>query len=171
MILNIEEIEEGLTERDFTCEPSFLDLVEESSSSFVTPVGVHLQLMRRGGNVSLTGDISFSVELLCSRCARSFKRSFCERVEALYRKEKPELREGEGQLSGEEVETLFYDGETIDLSTPIRDTILLSVPIKPLCREDCKGLCPRCGKDLNEGPCDCPKESSDPRWRRLAELK
>ena len=77
---------------------------------------------------------------------------------------------------GEEVEATFdpdtvdeesYQGKEIDLSPAVREQILLSVPAAPLCGEDCKGLCPKCGKDLNEGDCGCDRSVIDPRWAAL----
>jgi uncharacterized protein len=58
----------------------------------------------------------------------------------------------------------------LDLSEAIRQNALLAVPMKPLCREDCSGLCQQCGKDLNKGQCDCNKSEIDPRWAKLADL-
>ncbi len=59
---------------------------------------------------------------------------------------------------------------TIDLEGLVRDAIGLEIPLNPLCRPDCAGLCPRCGADLNEGMCDCPPDQGDPRWSALREL-
>jgi uncharacterized protein len=59
---------------------------------------------------------------------------------------------------------------SIDLTEAIRQYALLTVPMKALCKQDCAGLCPRCGQNLNQGKCDCPAEETDPRWARLNEL-
>ena len=67
----------------------------------------------------------------------------------------------------ETVDEEGYSGKEIDLQPAVREQILLSVPPPPLCREDCKGLCPQCGKDLNEGECGCDRTVLDPRWAAL----
>lgn len=67
----------------------------------------------------------------------------------------------------ETVDEDTYEGKEIDLSPAVREQVLLSVPASPLCREDCNGLCPACGKDLNEGDCGCDRTVIDPRWAAL----
>ena len=69
----------------------------------------------------------------------------------------------EPDLSDEEI----YSGKEIDLKPALREQILLSIPPSPVCSDDCKGLCPRCGKDLNEGECGCDRTVMDPRWAAL----
>jgi DUF177 domain-containing protein len=64
-----------------------------------------------------------------------------------------------------------YAGKEIDLKPAIREQILLQIPAPPLCAEDCKGLCPRCGKDLNEGECGCDRAVMDPRWAALKRIQ
>lgn len=170
MRVSLEEIKGALTRKKFACEPSVLDL-PENVPLFGRTIGVDLQFSRRRGGISVLGEVSFRAELVCSRCAKTFQSHLEEPVDLLYKKGKPEIEEGEVRLSDEETRTVFYDGDTIDLSEPIRDTVLLAMPMKPLCSVDCKGLCQHCGKDLNEGPCSCKEEETEPRWRRLTELK
>jgi uncharacterized protein len=71
----------------------------------------------------------------------------------------------------ETVDEEVYDGKEIDLGEAIREQILLALPPAPLCREDCKGLCATCGKDLNEGECGCDRAVHDPRWDALKALQ
>jgi uncharacterized protein len=59
----------------------------------------------------------------------------------------------------------------LDLTEAIRQYKVMALPMKPLCREECAGICPTCGKNLNEGPCDCPSDEADPRWAELLKLK
>ena len=66
---------------------------------------------------------------------------------------------------------LHPETDKIDLAKDIRDYAILAVPMKKLCSEDCKGLCPKCGKNLNDGTCDCHEEKMDPRWEPLQKLK
>ena len=66
----------------------------------------------------------------------------------------------------------YYDGDRLDLGEVVREQVLLALPLKPLCREDCRGLCPRCGQNRNLGPCGCPppEEPGDPRLEPLRKL-
>jgi uncharacterized protein len=73
----------------------------------------------------------------------------------------------------EKIDIIYLHPETdkIDLSEDVRDYALLALPMKKLCSENCKGLCPKCGKNLNDGPCECRDEKIDPRWEPLQKLK
>ncbi len=64
-----------------------------------------------------------------------------------------------------------FDGQRLNLAPAVRENLLLALPLKEVCREDCKGLCPTCGQNLNEQPCECRPSVVDPRWARLQELK
>src|SRR3989344_4322101 len=65
----------------------------------------------------------------------------------------------------------LYEGDDFNLGGIIREQVILALPLQTLCKKNCKGLCQRCGKDLNEGPCDCKQEQADPRWRPLKAFK
>jgi uncharacterized protein len=71
----------------------------------------------------------------------------------------------------EDVVYIHPDTDKIDLDKDIRDYAILAVPMKKLCSVDCKGLCPKCGNNLNEGPCNCSEEEIDPRWEPIRKLK
>jgi uncharacterized protein len=71
----------------------------------------------------------------------------------------------------ETVDEEGYEGKEIDLAPGIREQILLALPPSPLCKEDCQGLCPTCGKDLNEGACECDRTVTDPRWEALKAIQ
>jgi uncharacterized protein len=75
------------------------------------------------------------------------------------------------RAKGEDEEAFSIDrNHIVDLSELIRQTLLVNLPLQPLCRAECAGLCPQCGKNLNEGPCDCPTETVDPRFAALESL-
>jgi uncharacterized protein len=76
-----------------------------------------------------------------------------------------------GDLSVEDLSFGFYEREEVDLAPLVRETMILALPTKPLCREDCRGLCPRCGANRNGGECGCRQEWSDPRLEVLRDLK
>jgi len=94
-----------------------------------------------------------------------------EEFEGLYLTLKEAPREDEVELSPDDMEIGFLREEAVEVEEILKERIWLSIPMKPLCKEDCKGLCPTCGKDLNEGECDCPKEAIDPRFAVLKDLK
>ena len=64
-----------------------------------------------------------------------------------------------------------FTGEELDLCEAVQEQVIMALPVRPLCREDCRGLCPVCGADLNEESCTCAEKTVDPRWKALSELK
>lgn len=101
----------------------------------------------------------------CRRCLTPLHGRLDCHVRELYRPRPP------GEPPDQDEETYPLSGEMLDLRPLVRDAVLLDLPIAPLCRADCAGLCPTCGADLNEGPCDCPPPAVDPRWAALDVLR
>src|SRR5206468_3309557 len=87
-----------------------------------------------------------------------------------HKKHVDEEEEVEASFDPDNVDEESYSGKEIDLRPALREQILLSIPPSPLCKEDCKGLCPVCGKDLNEGDCGHDKTAPDPRWAALKNI-
>jgi uncharacterized protein len=112
-----------------------------------------------GRHLVVAGTITTSGVYPCSRCLTPVS---VDRKETL-----SEVYGTEAELP-EDVEP--YNGEYIDLTKTVRETLVLSEPMRVLCRPDCKGLCPQCGANLNEGPCSCPDDRIDPRLEKLGEL-
>ncbi|HSR69726.1 MAG TPA: DUF177 domain-containing protein [Acidobacteriota bacterium] len=120
----------------------------------------------------IKGRVEGRLNLPCCRCLepvplevdKSFQVEYCP---------DPELAEEgeEFELEYEDLETGFYRGDKIDLAGLVNEQLLLEVPMKPICRPDCKGLCPQCGANWNEESCECSQESLDPRLAVLAKLK
>lgn len=123
------------------------------------PVFFELTLSREGEGFSLRGPISFSLGLTCSRCLKEFKRNFEVFVDLKLMPE-VEMCEEELELRDEDMETAFFKGDEVDLAPFIWEEMMLCVPIKPLCTEDCRGICPLCGRDRNCETCECTEEGS-----------
>jgi uncharacterized protein len=83
----------------------------------------------------------------------------------------PTARDEEIELKPGELDVGFFAGEGLEFNDSLRELILMEVPMKPVCRLDCRGLCPQCGANLNAGQCACPVEEADPRWAKLQALK
>lgn len=122
------------------------------------PVRVDLQATFLGGVYWLEGTVEGEAILRCGRCLGEFRHPFRASLNEKYR-----------QWTAKDAdEEPLPDGERLVLDERLRETVLLALPMRPLCCEDCRGLCPRCGKLLNEGSCACPKEDIDPRLAKLA---
>lgn len=117
------------------------------------------------GGIQVTAAVTAPWTGECRRCLRPVAGVLRTRVRELYRPRPP------GEPPDEDEETYPLSGELLDLKPLVRDAILLDLPIAPLCRDDCAGLCPTCGADLNDGPCACPPASGDPRWAALDALR
>lgn len=114
------------------------------------------------GGVEVTATVTAPWSGECRRCLRPLGGELRTSVREMYR---PRAR---GEPPDEE--TYPLGGDQLDLRPLVRDALLLALPIAPLCREDCLGLCPSCGADLNNGPCGCPAPAADPRWAPLERL-
>lgn len=99
----------------------------------------------------------------CSRCLQRLERPLRLEVDEVYR--------SGGPLRNEEADTYPMSGEELDLELAVRDLVLLELPATPLCRPSCRGLCTRCGSDLNTSPCRCVDLASDSRFGSLSELR
>ncbi|MFQ5894949.1 MAG: DUF177 domain-containing protein [Nitrospinota bacterium] len=163
---------------DIAEEGLALDVEEEATAlkwtfgefPVVGPVRVRGQLERSRGGVALRGAVSAAIELICSRCLRPFRQRVEQEFQVQFLPRPPGPPEAAKEINAEEPDEAYIEGETLDVGVVARDHLGLALPMKPLCREDCPGLCPRCGKDLNEGPCGCAAEGADPRLAALAEL-
>jgi|GEM_PF-695655 len=112
----------------------------------------------------LSGRLRVDIDLECSRCLAPVRYTINETVKhVLTRVSLGEESEAEWSLFG-------GDDTEFNLAPLVRELILVSLPRKPLCRIDCRGLCPHCGFDLNTGSCECGKTTTDPRWASLADL-
>ena len=133
------------------------------------PVAVDLSYYRSGMDVVFGGELEARAEATCARCAEQFDTK-CGRSFRFVLAPKA-VGEPDSDLRAEDLEFSFYEGEEIDLSPLIREQVLLALPTRPLCKEDCRGLCPQCGANLNRDVCGCGGEAPDPRLEILRTLK
>ncbi len=127
-------------------------------------------LLRIQRSILVKCALDTEVELTCSRCLEQFRHPLKIKFEEEFL---PTVDVTSGvPLPAPEEATAFTIDEQhiIDLTEAIRQYSLMAIPMKALCSEDCAGLCPSCGKNLNEGKCDCPAQDIDPRWSKLTKL-
>ncbi len=122
-------------------------------------------------DIRIKGDLTTRLEWACARCLEpvilDVKRSF----DLLYRPLGADAGRAELSVTAAEAEVSYYEGEGLLLEDVVREQVLLAVPLKALCREDCRGLCPHCGKNLNSGECSCAEPVEDRRWNPLKEIR
>ena len=149
MIINVKRIpEDGETLRG--TDPASIMELDEPDTRFEHDVAYDLVAQLQGGALLVTGRISTPATLRCSRCLRAFELPI-EVSQFVFHQE----------LQGEDF---------VDLTANMREDIILELPQRALCVEDCQGLCPHCGKDLNKGPCRCKPSKGDLRWHALDNL-
>lgn len=120
-------------------------------------VDLHLEALTDG--IVVDGAVASHWHAECRRCLRPIDGEVHAAVHELYQRE----------ITAEDAFPII--GEQLDLGEMVREVLLIDAPVAPLCRADCAGLCPTCGRDLNEGACDCTPAPTDPRWAVLDQLR
>ena len=143
---------------DFTLDMS--DCYFNGGFPFTDGIRITGEVKNSTDIVSLVAKAEFTLNLTCDRCASEFERTFVIPIEHVL---VTELNDDEND------DFIVIDSFHYDIEPLVNEDILLSLPMKILCREDCVGICHRCGKDLNDGPCDCGRDY-DPRWDALQQL-
>ena len=125
------------------------------------------RVSRSGHEVRLRGKISASAEVDCDRCLKTVALPVETDFDVTYVPTEDYKRSEAAELQEEDLSLSVFDGETIDLDELVREQVLLALPSRALCGEECKGLCPTCGADRNTNSCDCQSKEIDPRWAGL----
>jgi len=142
---------------------------EADTYRVVAPVELEFDIHKDKDKFRLVGHVRTELELTCSRCLEGYPAPVDAEFDLMFLPavEAPGI-EGETELAEEDINTAFYRDGVIDLGELLHEQFYLTLPMKPLCREDCKGLCPVCGANWNQTTCACERRWEDP---RLAGLK
>jgi uncharacterized protein len=132
---------------------------------------VSINVHKHGKRVLIKGMAGMSSLFTCSRCLKQFYLPLSADFEEEYLPASEVSGAVEQELTAEELDSDFYRDNEINIEELIREQMLLSVPMKPLCKPGCRGICPKCGKDLNDGPCGCKEDEIDPRLMPLKKIK
>lgn len=135
----------------------------------VSPVRVNIKLERTGRRVLAQGPISTQFRLTCSRCLDEFDQPIADSLFMVFspRIQVEEMAEENAGSMNEE----YYNGEEIDIWLIIKENLFLSIPIKPVCRDNCRGLCPKCGQNLNSGECGCSRPTGHPGMAKMKQIR
>jgi len=168
MKLNIHNIEEEPKRLLFEEPMAHLtaDLTHGAVCDFEFPGTAHVQLdyYRAGAELFLTGHVSGQVVGHCARCLEDYRFPLATDFSSVL---VPEAWKPRDRDEGELIDLDYYAGDEIDLTPLVCERIVLALPTRPLCAESCKGLCTRCGSNLNTAPCSCPATDGDPRLAPL----
>jgi uncharacterized protein len=157
--IDLRELPEGASELGLELTGASLALAA-SDAELEGPLHVHLRLDRRADEIWIRGKASGRARQECSRCLAEYGQNldlefdvFCAKVQNPNVVSHKAVDEDDGGIH-------VHDGRVLSIDGEIREAVILGLPMKPLCREACAGLCPRCGEDLNQGPCRCATEAA-----------
>ncbi len=170
MKIDLKNLKPGVTEFWERVEPEELDLPQDEFR-MVGPLEATHRLRKGGKTLELRVSTIYTLELTCARCLERFQQTFREESLYLIQIGTPPPEAEEKALTTQDILLFFVPVEELDTLPILRETVLLSVPMKPLCKPDCKGLCPVCGANLNREQCEHQGQRVDPRWLKLLELK
>ncbi len=162
MIIKISNLSDGVHNLRFDENISEIGVDEP----FYGNCNVEVELQKSHSQIVLNADLTLNANYQCDRCGCDLN----SKVQTNYQMVYLFGNEPEGS-NNMNLTYLPVDADKINIANDVRDYALLAIPMKKLCKEDCKGLCASCGKDLNYSECDCTNEGSDPRWQPLEKLR
>jgi uncharacterized protein len=136
--------------------------LSEDESRFLDAVDYTVQFIREGRQIRARGKIRTRLSLQCVGCLENYETKIDSSFDVvLFPVQLLEVKETNAALSPEEMEYIFFDGKEIDLDQLLLEQVNLFIPYNPMCKEDCKGICPDCGKNLNTETCHCKRTNSE----------
>jgi uncharacterized protein len=123
------------------------------------------------GQIRITGELHTRLELVCARCLEPVQEDVAREFDLYYRPMASITKEEQVRLKLDDTEIAFFEGQGLFLADVLAEQVLLALPMKVICRSDCRGLCPQCGVNLNNEECRCETHTADPRMAPLARLR
>jgi uncharacterized protein len=171
LLLDLSLMREARDRIDRTFEPAALPAPDPDTFRVEAPVRLAFDIFKDGSQFRLVGRVDSSLTLACSRCLEPITLPVDLPFDLLYLPHQENVGEEEVEVEDDDLTTAFYQNEEIDLGQLVLEQFYLAVPMKPLCRESCRGLCPECGTNLNTATCSCVREWTDPRLDGLRALR
>jgi uncharacterized protein len=170
MQLDLTRYRQPVSRFDRTFEPG--EVGDEADAYRVAaPVQLGFDIQKDKDRFRLVGRITTELELPCSRCLEPFRMPVDAPFDLRYLPASEAATEADREVEDEDLEVSYYRDDQVDLGELIREQFYLALPMKPLCVDSCRGLCPQCGTNLNTGTCDCAPAWEDPRLAPLRNLR
>lgn len=169
MFLNVHELERQAIEFEETLPPGKIDFGNDVIQTEPLEIRGSAELLASA--IRLRGLLRTTVEISCARCLEPSRRDIEKEFDLFYNPVATIAKEEVVSVSKEELEIGFYHGDGLLLEEVIKEQVLLDLPMKGICREDCSGLCPSCGQNLNLAACGCKVSLGDSSWAPLAKWK
>lgn len=172
MFLSVKEMEKRKIRFDESFQPGKIDFTGEDleQGSPLRAVGVAELLEHTGGEVRIQGRYTVEMTAQCDRCLGRASFPLEENFDLFYRPMQEIAHEEEVAIDEGESEIGFYEGAGMVLEDILRERVLLALPMQRVCSEACRGICPVCGKNRNDGACECKPDTTDDRWGALRKL-
>lgn len=168
ILLDKVGVEPSSWEETLSIDASTLDRVELIGLGEIRWSG---SIRLEGRDFPLEARAEYEQTIACVRCLTPIVERVTSELRLLVLNRPPEPLEGEVELSSDDLEVLYWPEEVLDTTRILHEQLQLNVPMRTLCKEDCLGLCPTCGRNRNESTCDCEASPADPRWEVLRGLK
>lgn len=177
MEFKVVELEREPVEFDLVFEPGRIDFGEEATQTGPLAAKGRAEVLHehRGpkevvADIRLKGEFAGKFEVPCARCVEPVPTELAGDFDLIFRPVGADSGPQERSITAEETEIGYYQKDSLLLEDVLREQVLLSLPARTLCKPDCKGLCPRCGHNLNSEACTCDAAPVDPRWSALSDL-
>lgn len=170
MIVDLTATENLILPFDFEIRPDEIDL-EDEPLTLKKSVKAAGEIKKGIVQTDVKGSISAEVALECTRCLQTIEQNLEIPIEAAFVTQDNYTSAKEAELNAEDLDISVFEGDKIDMTELVREQILLNLPEQVFCKEDCKGLCEKCGANRNLIDCKCIEKEVDPRWAALKNLK
>jgi uncharacterized protein len=178
MEFKVSELEREPIEFDLELVPGAVDLGEEAEQVGLLHTAGQAEVLHehRGpkdivADIRLKGSFSGRFQVPCARCVEPVEIPLAADFDLIFRPAEADSEPLERSITAPETEIGYYLKDSLLLEDVLREQVLLTLPVRTLCKPDCKGLCPRCGENRNSKPCTCEEGPADPRWEALAGLR
>ena len=176
MQFELKDIKGGELEQEYSCSlgefPDLAVITEEGGPKFSEPLIFQLRFQRSGQFIEVDASLEAVVELQCGRCLQGFKQHLDESFSLTFvpHHKEDEAGEEEVELETSELGLIPYRDEVLKLQEPLQEQLLMAVPISPICKTSCRGLCPSCGMNLNIAECGCVRKTFNNKFNILANI-
>ncbi len=170
MIIDLIALTKFTLDFDYTLDQATIDL-EGANAKLKSPIRVTGKLTKKITGALIEGEIAAIAELECTRCLQIVERELRFSFQSEFVTAENYTAAKEAELQNADLDAAIFAGDKIDVSELVREQILLNLPEQVFCREDCQGLCEKCGANRNLLDCKCIEKETDPRWAALNNLK
>ena len=173
MLLDLSKVRTSREHFEREFQPEAFDTAMGGDADFkvASPVKLAFDIYKDKSTFRLVGHTETTLQVPCSRCLDPMSLPVDAAFDLRYQPHATNTGEGEREIEEDDLTTAFYQNDEIDLEQLMLEQFYLALPMKPLCGDDCKGLCSICGTNFNRSTCDCKREVEDPRFAVLKEFK